>query len=83
MQRSVRTTEPRHELEGAAERALERQIGRSVGGEGDVAEQFRRAIGGHGDELFALQHRKRQHIGRLVLAAPFTVERMDVGIFGK
>jgi hypothetical protein len=33
-------------------------------------------------QVFALQHREGQHVGGLVLAAPFAVERLDFGVAG-
>ena len=32
------------------------------------------------DQVGALQHRKTQHIGRLVALAPFAIERVHLGI---
>ena len=51
--------------------------------ERNIAEQFGRAIRGEREQFVPLQHRERQHIGRLVLAAPFAVQRVDFGIVGE
>ena len=54
---------------------------RGLIGDGDVAEHARRVVGR--GRAGRLQRRKRQHVGRLVDAAPVAVERADAGIVGQ
>ena len=54
---------------------------RGLIGDRDVAEHARRIVGPAG--AGRLQRRKRQHVGRLVDAAPVAVQRADAGIVGQ
>ncbi len=57
-----------------------RLFARGLVGDGDIAEHSRR-VGRRARGR--LQRRKRQHVGRLVDAAPVIVERTDAGIVGQ
>ena len=50
-------------------------------GDGDIAEHARRVVGRA--RSGRLQRRKRQHVGRLVDAAPVAVQRLNPGIVGQ
>ncbi len=56
-------------------------LARGLIGDGDVAEHPRRVVGT--DRAGRRQGRKRQHVGRLVDAAPVAVERANAGIVGQ
>ena len=66
----------RHSLFGRLARA-------GLAGEGDVADENRRAFQGQGKQFGAGKHREGQNIGRLVLAAPIAVEGLHLGIAGE